>query len=57
VNSAITPSKQQIVRATLVDFHGLPLRMPTRFAPRKEFLAWHRQNVFGRGMPCLIVQG
>lgn len=41
-------SKQQFVRAALVSFSNEPLRIPTRFPPRQEFLLWHRQNVFGQ---------
>ncbi len=54
VHSTIASSKQGFVRAALADFHDLPLRMPTRFAPREEFLAWHRRNVFGRAIPRVV---
>jgi putative restriction endonuclease len=48
VHPALTSSRQPFVQAALADFNNQPLRMPTRFAPRREFLAWHMQNVFGR---------
>ena len=48
VRSDVISSKQPFVRTALADFNNKPLRMPTRFAPRREFLAWHMQNVFGR---------
>jgi putative restriction endonuclease len=41
-------SKQQFVREALVRFHCQPLRIPTRFPPRPDFLSWHKQNVFGQ---------
>jgi putative restriction endonuclease len=44
----ILPSQQPFVRAALVNFHCQPLRMPTRFAPREDLLAWHRQEIFAR---------
>jgi predicted restriction endonuclease len=43
----IIASKQRFVQAALVDFHHQPLQVPRRFLPRQEFLAWHRQNIFG----------
>lgn len=50
VSSTIVASKQPFVRTAITDFRDHPLRMPTRFAPRPDFLEWHRQNVFGRGI-------
>jgi putative restriction endonuclease len=47
VHPSITASDQIFVRKTLAEFDGQPLRMPLRFAPRLDLLAWHRQNVFG----------
>jgi len=44
----IISSKQRFVQIALVDFDTRPLRMPTRFPPREEFLAWHRESIFGR---------
>lgn len=46
VASRIIPSQQCFVRSALVDFHNKPLRIPKRFLPRQEFLAWHRQKIF-----------
>lgn len=51
VVSTIFSSEQPFVRTALVDFHRRPLRVPKRFAPRQEFLEWHRQNVFGGRAP------
>lgn len=47
VASEIIPSKQRFVQTALVEFHGQPLQMPRRFLPRREYLAWHRKNIFG----------
>ena len=46
VHPTIMASKQPFVRGALVNFHSRPLRLPTRFPPRQEYLSWHRQNVF-----------
>lgn len=48
VAPGVMSSKQQFVRAALTTFDRQPLRMPMRFAPREEFLAWHRKVVFGQ---------
>lgn len=42
----VIPSQQKFVRVALVEFHERPMRMPKRFAPRPDFLAWHREHVF-----------
>ena len=34
------------VRKMLLDYAGQKIRLPSRFAPRADFLAWHRDNVF-----------
>lgn len=46
----VISSKQQFVRVALAEFHGRSLRMPKRFAPRQEFLAWHREAIFERNL-------
>jgi len=51
VASEILLSKQPFVRAALIDFHGQPLRMPKRFAPRLDLLEWHRLNLFEQDVP------
>jgi hypothetical protein len=50
VYQGIMSSRQQFVQAALISFHCQPLRMPTRFAPREEFLEWHRRIVFGQNL-------
>jgi predicted restriction endonuclease len=45
---SVLSSTQPFVRVTLADFQERPLRMPKRFAPRHELLAWHRGNLFDR---------
>lgn len=42
----IMSSKQPFVRAALASFDCESVRMPTRFPPRPELLAWHRKNIF-----------
>lgn len=44
----IRESKQSFVQSALADFHDRPIRMPRRFPPRQDLLAWHRQNFFLR---------
>jgi len=48
IDPKVMASGQSFVRASLVSFDGKPVRMPTRFAPRTDLLAWHRENIFGR---------
>jgi len=43
-------STQPFVRTALIDFQNQPLRRPKRFDPRKDLLAWHRQNIFQSGI-------
>ena len=52
----VISSKQIFVRTVLADFHDRPLRMPKRFAPRPEFLDWHRLNIFDRDPPLLPIR-
>lgn len=42
----VLSSRQAFVCSALVEFHDHPLRMPRRFSPRMEYLAWHREHVF-----------
>jgi hypothetical protein len=46
VASKIISSEQDFVKTALVNFHRRPLRMPKRFAPREQFLDWHRKHIF-----------
>jgi hypothetical protein len=41
-------SSQTFVQSALANFHDHPMRMPMRFSPRQEFLAWHRTNIFNK---------
>jgi hypothetical protein len=50
VASMVISSKQEFVRAAFVNFHSQPLRMPKRFAPRQQFLDWHRRHIFERNL-------
>jgi len=34
------------VRRWLVDYHGRPIRSPSRYSPDVEFIRWHRQHCF-----------
>ncbi|RYZ91873.1 MAG: HNH endonuclease [Proteobacteria bacterium] len=36
----------------LLKFHGVPFRLPQRFAPNPDHLAWHRENIFQRILPA-----
>jgi predicted restriction endonuclease len=59
VDPGIMSSKQPFVQTALASFDWRPLRMPTRFAPREEFLAWHRRTVFGqdcRHLPSMFTE-
>jgi hypothetical protein len=55
VASEVLRSEQRFVRVALVDFHTQPLRMPKRFAPRDEYLGWHRDNIFRSTAPGGII--
>jgi hypothetical protein len=35
-----------IHRASLMEIHGRPIRLPTRFRPDPAAIAWHREHVF-----------
>lgn len=46
VSSQVRDSADDGVRRLLLDYAGRKIRLPSRFAPRADFLAWHRDNVF-----------
>ena len=46
----VLASRQHFVQVALAGFHNQALSMPKRFVPRQEFLRWHLQNIFERGM-------
>ncbi len=50
VASRVISSKQDFVRVAFVNFHSQPLHMPKRFAPRQQFLQWHRKHIFERNV-------
>ena len=46
MSSLITKSKVAFVETSLAVFDKQKIKMPSRFAPKPEYLAWHRNNVF-----------
>lgn len=55
VASKVLRSEQRFVRLALADFHTQLLRTPKRFAPRDEYLGWHREHIFrSRGSDITI---
>ena len=46
VSSQVRHTDNDGVRNLLLDYAGRKIRLPSRFAPRADFLAWHRDNVF-----------
>ena len=46
VSSQIGRSANDSVRKWLLDYNGRIISLPSRFQPRPDFLAWHRDNVF-----------
>ena len=46
VSSRVSQSGSDAVRDLFSKYSGQKMRMPSRFLPRADFLAWHRNNVF-----------
>lgn len=46
VSSSVLNSKVQFVETSLAVFNKQKIKMPSRFAPKQEYLDWHRKNVF-----------
>ncbi len=46
VSSLITKSKVQFVGTSLAAFDKQTIKLPSRFAPKSEYLNWHKNNVF-----------
>ena len=46
VSSQVIHSRNDVVQKMLFDYAGRRINLPSRFVPRPDFLAWHRDNVF-----------
>lgn len=46
VSSQALRSASPAARDLLLEYAGQKIRLPSRFTPRPDFLAWHRNNVF-----------
>lgn len=46
VSSIIKKSPVKFTRLTLTEFDKQPVQLPSRFAPKSEYLLWHREHVF-----------
>lgn len=46
VSSQVKRTASDGVRKILLDYAGQKIRLPARFTPRPDFLAWHRENIF-----------
>jgi len=46
VANEVRRSRSIFVRQTIADFDGKTVQRPRRFVPRREFMEWHRDNVF-----------
>ena len=46
VSSQVKRTANGGVRKMLLDYAGQKIRLPARFTPRPDFLAWHRENIF-----------
>lgn len=46
VSKQIAHTESSVVREWLLDYNGRSITLPSRFVPRHDFLAWHRENVF-----------
>jgi len=46
VSTAVKKSTVKFTQLTLTDFDNQPIQMPGRFAPKPEYLQWHREKVF-----------
>ena len=48
VSNRVFQSTNPAVQKFLLDYGGKKINLPSRFLPRHDFLAWHRDNVFLR---------
>ena len=48
VSNTITHCTSDAVRKMLLWYKGQKINLPSRFLPRTDFLAWHRNNVFAQ---------
>jgi len=39
-------SEDEFFSSTVAAYHGRPIRLPERFQPDREFLAYHREKIF-----------
>ena len=46
VSNRVFRSTSHAVQKFLLDYSGKKINLPSRFLPRLDFLAWHRDNVF-----------
>ena len=46
VSPAVRKSSAAFARTALLDFDGQPIHLPSRFAPKAEYLQWHFERVF-----------
>lgn len=46
VSPAVRQSKAEFTQLAVLAFDKQPIQMPSRFAPKAEYLQWHRDNVF-----------
>ena len=46
VSDRVTHTSSDAVRKMLLSYSGQKMQLPSRFAPRSDFMAWHRENVF-----------
>ena len=46
VSNQVRRTGSDAVRKMLLDYADRKIQLPTRFKPRDDFLAWHRENVF-----------
>ena len=46
VSKQVACSGSDAVRKMLLSYEGRRIRLPSRFLPRSDLLAWHRENVF-----------
>ena len=46
VSPAVRKSKAQFTDVALLAFDKQPIQLPSRFAPKMEYLQWHLESVF-----------
>jgi len=42
----VNSSRSDFVKQAIIEFEGFTIKLPSRFTPNIEFLAWHLENVF-----------